>query len=118
MIHKITGLNTELTDSTPKEGDIFKIVQLYGRTFEIQYGFYEECDRHSLYAEPIPIYPNFIKDPQFTNEGLPFVTAIQSPCIHFTGNKNENSTCEDCSSYRQGEELLGICTCPKNLRRI
>ncbi len=98
---------------TPKEGDLFKIIELGGKSFEIRYGFYEERDRHTQYAEPIPIYPNFEKESQYTDDGIPFVTAMQSPCSCFSGKKDENSVCEDCSYYRRGDELLGTCTCPK-----
>lgn len=96
----------------PKEGDLFKIIRLHGMTFEIRYGFYEECDRHTRFAEPIEIYPNFVKHPQYTNDGIPFATAIQIPCNNFSGEMDDNSTCEECSFYQNGEELLGICTCP------
>ena len=100
--------------SPPKEGDLFKIIRLGGATFEIRYGFYEECDRHNQFAEPMEIYPDFIRCPQHTLEGAPFVTAIQRPCKHFMGKRNANNTCEDCAYYRHGEELLGTCTCPHN----
>ena len=118
MINKLLGLDVEQQTPVPKEGDLFKIIQLYGKTFEIRYGFYEECDRYTRYAEPIEIYPNFIKEPQYTDDGMPFVTAVQTPCNNFCGNKNENSTCEDCFCYQHGDELIGICTCLKNKRRI
>ena len=98
----------------PKEGDLFKIIRLHGATFEIRYGFYEECDRHNQFAEPIEIYPDFIQNPQHTPEGAPFVTAIQNPCRYFEGKRTANSTCEECAHYRQGEELLGTCACPRN----
>ena len=97
----------------PKEGDLFKVIHLYGRRFEIRYGFYEECDRNNQFAEPMEIYPDFLKDPQHTDEGIPFITAIQSPCEYFAGNRDANSTCEECDYYRHGGELLGICICPK-----
>ena len=116
MIAKLLGLDTEQQTQCPKEGDLFKIIKLAGKTFEIRYGFYEECDRHTKYAEPIEIYPNFLHDPQFTDDGLPFVTAVQVPCEYFKGNPNENSTCEECSYYQHGEELIGICSCPMNTK--
>ncbi|MBE6917091.1 MAG: hypothetical protein E7470_04190 [Ruminococcaceae bacterium] len=106
--------NTERGPTIPKEGDLYKIIQCHGRTFEIRYGFYDELDRLHEYAEPIEIYPDFIKEPQHTDDGTPFTTAIQAPCAHFIGRKDENSTCEDCIFYRRCEELLGICTCPEN----
>ena len=103
-------------NTPPKEGDLFKIIQIHGKTFEIRYGFYEECDRNNRFAEPIEIYPDFLKSPQFTDEGIPFITAIQNPCIHFSGQRDVNSTCEECAHYQHCEELLGLCTCPHNLK--
>lgn len=102
--------------ATPREGDLFKIIRIFGKTFEIRYGFYEECDRYTRFAEPIPIYPDFIKLPQYTDDGTPFVTAMQNPCESFEGKKDANSVCGDCALYRSCDELLGICTCLANHR--
>lgn len=101
----------------PKEGDLYKIIQCHGRTFEIRYGFYAECDRCHRYAEPMAIYPDFMKHPQYTDNGEPFATAIQTPCDSFSGRRDENSSCEDCDFYQHGDELLGICTFPGNNRK-
>lgn len=100
--------------SPPKEGDLYKVIELFGRVFEIRYGYYEDSDRYSRYAEPMAIYPDFEREPQYTADGVPFVTAIQTPCSHFRGERDENSTCEDCGFYRHCEELLGLCTCRAN----
>ena len=113
VIMKIIN-NTVENPNVPKEGDLFKVIESHGRTFEIRYGFYEECDRLHRFAEPMEIYPDFIKEPQYTDSGIPFVTAIQDPCEYFNGKKDENSTCDECSYYVQCEDLLGICTCPEN----
>lgn len=118
MLATVFGLNPEKKRDIPKEGELFKIIQLFGKTFEIRYGFYEECDRHTQYAEPIAIYPNFEKEPQYTDDGTPFVTAMQSPCACFSGKMDENSVCGDCSYYRRGDELLGTCACPKNKKDV
>lgn len=114
MFTTLLGLTSEQTPEAPKEGDLFKVIHSYGKTFEIRYGFYEEQDRHNRYAEPMAIYPDFISQPHHTDEGLPFVTAMQSPCVSFHGTQDENSTCEECVFFRHCEELLGICTCPEN----
>ena len=66
-----------------KEGDLYKVIKAFGKTFEIYYGYYEESDRYSKYSEPIEIYTDFIKNPLYTNEGVPFVTAIQNTCEHY-----------------------------------
>ena len=94
-----------------KEGDLFKVITAYGKTFEIYYGYYEESDRHSLYAEPIEIYPSFLETPVYTDDGIPFATAIQSPCEHFKGERDEDSTCYQCTHYENVDELLGVCRC-------
>ena len=100
--------------TAPKEGDLYKVFTAYGKTFEIRYGYYEEIDRHSKYNDPIEIYPNFIDNPVYTDDGIPFTTAMQDPCKYFKGQKDEDSTCYHCSYYEKCEELLGICICPKN----
>lgn len=96
----------------PQEGDLFKVMEVGGRSFEIRYGFYEESDRYNGFAEPMEIYPDFRKEPQYTAEGVPFATAMQEPCGHYDGAAEPDSTCADCRYYRQGEELLGLCECP------
>lgn len=112
------NLDSRQEAAVPKEGDLFKIIHSHDKTFEIRYGFYEERDRQGRYAEPMAIYPDFIKYPQYTEQGVPFATAIQIPCQYFYGNQDENSTCEDCNFYRPCEELLGLCTCPENQKAL
>ena len=34
-----------------KEGDLYKVITIYGKTFELYYGYYEEKDRYSKYNE-------------------------------------------------------------------
>lgn len=118
MLTKLFGLDTGQRAVVPKEGDLFKVIELYGTTFEIRYGFYEDRDRHNRYAEPMEIYPDFIKNPQHTHDGMPFVTAMQTPCALFKGKKDEDSTCDDCAFYQHCEEMLGICACPKNKKEV
>lgn len=117
MIEKLLNFETEPC-SVPKEGDLYKRIEYQGKIFEIRYGFYEEQDRYSQYAEPMEIYPDFLNQPQYTREGAPFVTAFQNPCEYFGGNLNENSICEECASYRQVEELIGLCECPQNRKSM
>lgn len=116
MFSKLFAQDTGQTPSVPREGELFKVIHLYGKTFEIRYGFYEECERHNRFAEPVPIYPDFIRSPQHTDDGTPFVTAMQNPCENFDGKKDADSVCGDCARYRHCDELLGICTCPLNNR--
>lgn len=99
----------------PREGDLFKVITVFGATFEIKYGFYDERDRHTLFAEPVAIYPNFLEHPRFTDDGKPFVTEMQEPCPCFNGRRDENSGCGDCVFYNGCEELIGICKYPRKL---
>ena len=97
-----------------KEGDLYKTVNLYGHIFELYYGYYEECERHNPLVEPMPIYPDFIKEPKYTDEGFPFVTKMQDACKHYKGSRSKFNDCAECEYYKHGDELIGICTCLKN----
>lgn len=99
--------------ASPKEGELYKAVTLFGKTFLLYYGYYEEFERYSRYNEPMPIYPDFIKQPVYTDDGTPFATDIQDICSHYEGEKEEDS-CAACRYFRRMEDLFGICTCPQN----
>ena len=101
----------------PKEGEVYKVVNTFGKTFEIRYGYYEECDRHSPLAEsPVPMYPDFIKEPVYTDEGTPFVTMMQDACVSYRGEskKTPDTTCAECKYFQRGEDWFGICKCSEN----
>ncbi len=56
MFRQLTGIKSN--SSPPREGDLFKIIELHGATFEIRYGYYEDIDRK---YDPVVIYPDFVK---------------------------------------------------------
>lgn len=101
----------------PKEGDLYKEVTVSGRNFRLLYGYYEDFERESRHNEPIPIYPDFIKKPVFTDEGVPLITAMQNVCRQYSG-KPEGDSCSDCIHFRKSEELFGLCTCPENRQSV
>lgn len=107
-------------ENTPREGDLYKIITTFGKTFELRYGFYEERDRQSPLCEPAIIYPDFIREPQFTEDGEPFVTMMQDTCEHYRGNAKQtlDSTCAECGHFRQGDEWFGICACGERKKNI
>lgn len=107
-------MHTNFTDQ-PKEGDLHAVVETFGHTFELRYGYYESCDRD---GPPDVIYPNFQANPQYTAEGQPFVTRMQDACSHYTSNKRKcpDSTCGECGYFHRGEDWFGICRCPHNRR--
>lgn len=101
---------------TPKEGDLYKEVTIFGKTFRLLYGYYESFERESLFNEPIPIYPDFIKEPHYTVEGIPIATAMQNVCKFYNGKNDEDSSCSDCTYFQIYKELFGLCNCPENKR--
>lgn len=94
----------------PKEGDLYKEIIINGKTFRLLYGYYEDFERHSQYNEPIPIYPDFIKHPIYTDDGVPFVTAMQDVCREYDG-KRKGDSCSDCIYFQKSEDLFGLCKC-------
>lgn len=105
MSDKILGMS----NAPPKENDLYNIIELHGRRFEIRYGYYEEIDRA---YEPIPIYPDFIKEPVYTDDGAPFVTLMQNPCESFEpSGRCSDLDCGNCKHMERGEELIAVCRC-------
>ena len=102
-----------------KEGELYRVVQTFGRTFELRYGYYEEKDRQNPLCKPAVIYPDFVRDPMYTEDGKPFVTLIQDACPRFDGAaaRTADSTCAECRHFLRGEEWFGLCGCPENRER-
>ena len=101
---------------TPAEGELFKVLEVHGGRFEIYYGYYEECERNNPVVDPMPIYPDFTEQPQYTADGFAYVTKMQDACRYYEGKPGKFNDCAECQYYLHGDELLGICTCPKNKR--
>lgn len=99
--------------NTVKEGDLYKAITVFGRDFELRYGYYTDIERESPFNEVTPIYPDFKVSPTYTDEGFPFVTQMQDVCAHYDG-KDGGDDCYGCKHFRQGEELIGICVCDQN----
>ena len=95
-----------------RDGDLYKIVTVFGKTFELYYGYYDEMERNGKYTEPIPIYPSFLEAPLYTEDGYPFATAMQDICQYFCGSEGEDS-CFACRHFEAGEELIGKCKCER-----
>ncbi len=111
--------NPFLNNSTSKnqEGDLYKILNIKGHTFKLYYGYYEECERENPAVEPMPIYPDFIKTPEFTENGQAFVTKMQDACKYYKGKPGQFNECAECEHYLHGDDLIGICTCLKNINK-
>ena len=113
MFSKLIQNDLPQQKTVPKEGDLYKVVNTYGRTFEMRYGYYEECDRQSPLCDPVVIYPDFIKEPVYTDDGTPFVTMMQDACRSYKGGakRTVDTTCADCKYFERGEEWFGVCKC-------
>ena len=98
-----------------KEGDLYRELMICGHVFTIRYGYYEDFERESPFNEPMPIYPDFIENPLYTSEGIPFVTAMQDVCKYYEG-KDGGDSCAECRFFRKSEELFGFCFCSENNR--
>ncbi len=116
MLEKLIALSTDDAGDIHSEGELYKIINLYGRVFEIKYGYYEECDRQNPIVRPMPIYPDFVKEPIFTQEGFRFTTKMQDVCQYYKGKDIVDKGCAECEHYRHGAELIGICGCKENMK--
>lgn len=99
---------------TSKEGDLYKEVTVGNKTFRLLYGYYESFERESPFNEPMPIYPDFLKEPHYTADGIPIATAMQNVCAFYSGKNDEDSSCSDCVFFQPNEDLFGLCNCPQN----
>ena len=115
MVNMDCETDASQMQSSPREGELYKVVVTFGKTFELRYGFYEERDRQSPLCAPAVIYPDFIRAPLFTENGEPFATMMQDACVHYKGStkRTQDSTCAECKYFMQGEEWFGVCTCEK-----
>ena len=112
-VREVIHINTV---KLPKEGELYKKLKVAEKEFIIYYGYYDEYERQSPIAEPIPIYPDFTRDPQYTEDGHPLVTKMQDSCKYYKGKISKYSECGECIHFAKGDEFIGICTCEYNQR--
>ncbi len=123
MLTSIFIQNASPKELKHKEGELYKVIEAHGKTFELRYGYYEDRDRQNPHIEPMEMYPNFIEKPLYTDEGIPFVTAMQSICKQFKLKSKEcdegvDNTCYNCAHYEQCQELLGLCKCKARYKKL
>ena len=92
-----------------REGDVHEVAFVGGHSFMIRYGYYSEEDRYS--TDPIPIYPCFLTEPKYTQEGHPLITRIQDACHHYSPGAGGDGWCADCTHACQWDGQIGICRC-------
>jgi hypothetical protein len=96
------------------DGDLYKLIFVGGRIFEIRYGYYEEFEREG--GDPVPIYPDLGSTPVYGTDGRRIVTAMQDVCDHFLGECGELG-CYGCRHYRCVDDLIGICNNIENKKK-
>ena len=111
------NVNSAENEPKHKEGELYRVIEAHGRHFEIYYGYYDEMDRQNPSLPPLEMYPDFKQKPIFTEEGIPFVTAMQAICEYYLGDGDEDNTCYQCNHFEKCEELLGVCKCPSRRNR-
>ncbi len=102
----------------PKEGDLYKVIKVGETEFTIYYGYYSESDR--FLESPMPILPDFLKNPQYSSCGRPFVTRIQDACEHYKTHDNTEGDgwCADCKYYLNKDDDIALCKNKKRLKII
>ena len=120
MLSSLLQNNIQPAEVTHEEGELYKVVTTFGKTFQLRYGYYQECDRQSPLCDPVVIYPDFVKDPVYTDNGEPFVTMVQDACKSYRGEakRTSDTTCYECKYFHSGEDWIGICTCSKNKKQL
>ncbi len=101
----------------PREGELYRVIEIGGHRFELRFGYYEDFERES--GEPVVIYPDLSEQMLYDGDGKRIVTAIQDPCRHYSvpEEKAREECCCDCQYYRYCGDDIGICACAENDRR-
>ena len=106
-----------------KQDGSYKICRAGGREFKI-YLLYD-C----FLEREVGVYPDFKKNPEYTDDGRPFSSATDEACLH--GRlKNQQSTspgdfsacgdCGGCGFFHRDEtpwDIIGVCMCEMNRKR-
>ncbi len=101
----------------PNEGDLYKIYEVEGLFFEIRYGYYKEDERGRV--EPLPIFPDFRKNPVYTVDGYMLASLIHSACPYYESIKQKPElNCGDCIHYSDHKSEIAVCKCDKRRKSI
>lgn len=107
-------INANDENKRHKEGDLYRSFSIHGKPFTLYYGFYDDRDREAFGGEPMPIYPNLRREPQYTDNGEPIVTKMQSACRYYDGKSEPDIDCGMCKHFETCEEFFGVCRCRAN----
>ena len=98
-----------LHNTSPQEGDLYKVIRIEDNIFELRFGYYAEFERQT--GEPVVLYPDLIREKRHTKDGRRIVTAIQDACSGYQGPIHHvtEACCSDCVHYIRPNEEIGIC---------
>lgn len=100
------------------EGEIYEVIEIAGYKFDILCGYRTKQDKKA--GVVLPIYPNFIKSPKYTNEGYPLVTCMQNSCRHYEviPDSDIENKCIDCKYFNSElRNVIGICKAKKRMKK-
>jgi hypothetical protein len=89
----------------------WKICRVGGREFRI-YTVYD-AQEHAEH----PVYPDFWQNPEHTDTGRPFTSAVYDSCFHYKPRAPGAPVTDDCGGcgwfYREETpyDIIGICMC-------
>ena len=94
-----------------KAGDLYKVIAVAGREFEIRYIDFGEHDPECK-GEFIPDFPFFDEKPEYTEDRYPFTNRLNDCCEHYrTEDATPDNTCHDCVYFQDAVEEIAICCC-------
>ena len=99
-----------------KAGDLYKVITVAGREFEIYYMDCGVIDPESK-GELIPDFP-FFDDPEYTDDRYPYTNQLNEACEHYKANSDRpDLCCYDCIYFQDAVEEIGVCRCTARRRR-
>lgn len=95
-----------------KPGDLYKVITVAGRAFEIRYLDYGALDPHCE-GEVSPDFPYFAEEPEYTDDHYPFTNYFTDCCEHYKTNTTgrPDKSCHDCIYFKDAVEDIGVCRC-------
>lgn len=100
-----------MSEQKIKLGDLYKVITVAGRSFEIRYMDCGDYDPDSK-GEIIPDFPFFDEQPEYTDDRYPFTNLLNDSCEHYKTNEaTPENTCRDCIYFKDAVEEIGVCRC-------
>ncbi len=93
-------------------GKLYRVFRCFGREFPVYYEYSDED------GNAIPGYPDFEDEPQYTQDGRPFLLSVQEGCDYAEAGAPDEAVdgeCGGCKYFCREPEapfsVFGICLC-------